>query len=391
MKRALLVAYNFPPEAVGGAARIYEMARLLSQSYEVHVICPPPTYPFSKYEKARYLVQKETLDGINITRLWTFQPSVSSPGFIQRILYYTIFSILCSIMLLVALRKFSFVLVSTPPPSLLITTFVCRLFRKKIILDIRDLWVDAASSLGYIKQSNPAVKITKLLEKYAWKKSDLLLTNSIFIAEHIKSQVPERNKDKIKYFPFNVNIRVFRRTDADREERVIYIGNFGAAQNLQALVQAIPMVLQEFPNMVFQFYGGGDCEAEIRKLVNELGIVERCKFSDPVPREQVPSILSRSLLGIVPLANNSTLRYAIPTKTFEYMACELPVLAYGSSTELERIVTESGAGIFVPSDDPKEIGKAILAMLVSTNLETYASKGRKFVERATDYSFLMEV
>ena len=48
MKKVLIIAPNFLPESVGGASRIYEMAKKMKNEFDVSVICPPPTYPFTK-------------------------------------------------------------------------------------------------------------------------------------------------------------------------------------------------------------------------------------------------------------------------------------------------------------------------------------------------------
>ena len=47
MKKVLIITPNFQPESVGGASRIYEMAKELQGEYDVSIVCPPPTYPFT--------------------------------------------------------------------------------------------------------------------------------------------------------------------------------------------------------------------------------------------------------------------------------------------------------------------------------------------------------
>ena len=58
MKKAIIIAPNFLPESVGGASRIYEMAKKIQEKYNVTVVCPPPTYPFTKYKKSKHLFRK---------------------------------------------------------------------------------------------------------------------------------------------------------------------------------------------------------------------------------------------------------------------------------------------------------------------------------------------
>ena len=391
MRKVLIIAPNFPPESVGGASRIYEMAKELQGEYDVSIVCPPPTYPFTKYKKSKYLFRKESLDGLTICRICTYQPSTLKPSLLGRFLYYTIFPILTNFFLFSLLRGVSFVIISTPPSSLLITSWVVRLFQKKLIVDVRDLWIDALVSLKYLNKNNLMVKWVKRFEIGCWKKSDLILANSITAIDRIK-QILGTNSTKIRYFPFHTDLKIFKKENVETEKQIVYIGNFGISQALQVLINAIPSVLSKFPDLNVKLYGGGFYESEIKNLVKELGLEKSVHFFNPVPREEIPSILSKSLVGIVPLEDNEGLRSAIPTKTFEYLACSLPVLAYGRSDELKRIIKESDAGIYVDGNDHKEIGDSLIKLLSDEDkLKKYSVNGRKFMEQKIDFSFLKEV
>lgn len=392
MEKIIIITHNFPPESVGGASRMYEMAMLLKKFYEVTIICPPPTYPFTKYEKAGYFFHKEIFNGLKVCRVWTYQPSRQSPTYMQRIFYYIAFPFLASFFILTQVHNAKFVIVTDPPSSLLFTTIIIRLLKKRLILDVRDLWIEAALSLGFVNKKNRVTDMMKKFQNYCWKKSDLIITNSLVIADEIRRILTKSNSSKVKYFPFNVDLEQFKRQSTERRKQIVYVGNFGLAQDLETFVKAISIVLAKIPDLKIQMYGSGDREKEIKKLVFEMNLQQYFVFNNPVPRTEIPLILSMSILGIVPLANNEALRYAIPTKTFEYFACGLPVLAYGYSDELERIVRESEGGIFVRGNNYKDIADAIIKMLNNENIiEKYSKSGRKFVEQKIDYSFFLQV
>ena len=100
-------------------------------------------------------------------------------------------------------------IISTPPSSLLIASWAVRLFKKKLIIDIRDLWIDALSSLGYVNKDNFIIKWIKRFEINCWKKANLLLVNSITTSERIK-QILGKNSISIKYLPFNPDLDIFQ-------------------------------------------------------------------------------------------------------------------------------------------------------------------------------------
>ena len=391
MEKVLIISPNFIPESVGGASRIYEMVKEIQTEYDVIVVCPPPTYPFTKYKKSNHIFQKQILDGITVYRIWTYQPSTSNPSFIGRFLYYTIFPILTNLFLFSLLRNVSFVIISTPPSSLLITSWVVRLFQKKLIVDVRDLWIDALISLKYLNKDNPIVKWIKKFEINCWKKSDLILVNSLTTIDRIK-QILGTSSIKIKYFPFHPDLKIFKKENVETEKQIVYIGNFGISQALEILIKAMPIVFSKIPDLSLKLYGGGFCEEKIKDLVKKLGLEKSIQFFNPVSRNQIPSILSKSLVGIVSIEDNEGLRSAIPTKTFEYLACSLPVLAYGRSDELKRIIKESNAGVFIDGNNHKEIGKSMIKLLNDKeNIKKYSINGRKFMDRKIDLSFFKEI
>ncbi|MCV0399653.1 MAG: glycosyltransferase family 4 protein [Nitrosarchaeum sp.] len=386
MKKIVIVTQNFPPEAVGGASRIYEMARELQRSSQVEVICSPPTYPFTKFPLSNKIIQHEDLNGIAVHRIWTYQPRKKSPTLLQRIMYYTFHSILSSLYLMRRIRGDTVVIVTNPPPTLLISTLVSRMFRKKTIIDMRDFWIDAAVSLGFIKNKF-IISCLKKFEKYCLVNSEIIITNSMYIQKKLSEEHPQK---KIKYVPFNVNLVEFRKIQNKIENELVYIGNIGTAQNLTKLIHAVSILVKEWPKIRLEIYGGGDEEDKIRRDIEELKLNQNIFMHKPVSREQIPTILSKSMIGIVPLADNKKLAYAIPTKTFEYLACEIPIIAYGTSDELKRVLSDASAGMLVEGKHDKLAEKIAMLLKDQELMEAYKKNGRAFLMKQNHFAFLEE-
>jgi len=391
MKRIFILTQYFLPEANGRATRIHGLAKFLVKHHDVTVIAPPPTWPFSKYKKANYFHKKEKVEGIKVVRLWTFQPSQRVSTFFQRLGYYTFFPFICSFFLLTKAFSFDTVIISVPATSVLYTSLIARLFRKKIILDIGDLEIDASVFEGTKKVKHSFLKkIVRKFVKNTWKKSDIIVTNNIVIREEIQKQI--KNPDKVKFFPFLVDLDKFKKLNVQKENQIIYVGSFSSAQFLDGIIMAMPKVLEKIPNLKLQFYGGGEESPKLEKLVKELNIENSCFFNDPVSREQIPNILSKSIMGIVSLINTKSLHHATPVKTFEYFACSLPVFAYGPSNALESILKEAKAGIHVKGNDPEKIANSLITILNDKkSLDEFSINGRKYLEKNVDYSKLAEL
>jgi glycosyltransferase involved in cell wall biosynthesis len=242
-----------------------------------------------------------------------------------------------------------------------------------------------------VNKNNPIVKWVKGFEISCWKKSNIILANSLTTIDRIK-QILGTNSVKIKYFPFHTDLKIFKKENVKKEKQIVYIGNFGISQALDILIKAMPIVFSKIPDVNVKLYGGGFCEQKIQDLVKKLGLEKSIKFFNPVPRDQIPSILSKSLVGIVSTEDNEGVRSAMPTKTFEYFACSLPVLAYGGSHELKRIIKESDGGIFIEGNNHKEIGDSLIKLLNDKEkIKRYSVNGRKFMNRKMDLSFFKEI
>jgi len=388
MKGILIITQNFPPESVGRGTRIYEMAKFLKGGHNVRILAPPPTFPFTKFKKTKKIFTKEIMDGLNILRLWTYQPSKKIPTTFQNILYYVGFTTLCSIYLMIKTKNISTVIISTPPSSVLLVTLMTRLLRKQMIIDVGDLW-DTAVSLGSTPKYKSLRKFMKNFEINCWKKSQYVIVNSRLVQEKIKEILGNNYSTKILYYPHHVDLLTFQKQNVKPENQLVYIGAYSHAYDFEVLLKAVKLVTTSLPDLKIQFYGGGESEQMLKNLVNSLGLTKVCKINDPVDRRKIPMILSRSKLGLIPLTISKAVQNVMPTKTIEFLACGLPVFAFGNSKELEKIIEESNGGIFLNTSDYKKIAEELKTILNDDyTLRRFSQNGRKFAEKNTGFSDL---
>src|SRR6056297_410143 len=92
--KILFITDNFPPEVNAPATRTYEHCkRWCEMGAEVTVITCAPNFPqgnvYNGYKNR--LRQKETMDGINVIRVWSY--ITANEGFVKRSLDYVSFSL----------------------------------------------------------------------------------------------------------------------------------------------------------------------------------------------------------------------------------------------------------------------------------------------------------
>jgi glycosyltransferase involved in cell wall biosynthesis len=165
---------------------------------------------------------------------------------------------------------------------------------------------------------------------------------------------------KTTVVPNAVDTEVFTPDDGDGDDgrTILYTGNFGHAQDLENCIRAMAHLDGDARLLLV---GDGDLRGRLLGLVTEYGLEGRVEIRDPVDREAVPDLLRSAAVGVATLKQSDGLRYAVPTKTYEYLACGLPVVGTAGGA-LEELLTDSGGGLAVQSD-PESLAVAFRTLL----------------------------
>ncbi len=384
-KRVVFVSQTFPPEKGGNASRIHDMAtNVQAGEWSVTVLSPPPCYPPGEFDRSWRRSRTDDVDGVSVVRLWTWQPTTENPGMKRRLPYYLLFGIHATLWLLWNFRQYDVVVTSTPPISTGAPGLVVAALGKPWLVDVRDLWIDASISLGYLQPGSALERVSRRFQRGVFHASDRIAITTETIGEKLLAQYGTELGEKLIVIPNGVDTDRFRPADSpsldvasgdevgelrmrdgdvlasngrdrtgDDRPVIVYAGNLGSAQDLEACVRAMTHLDHE--DAVLRLVGKGDLESELRRLTRELGVEDRVEFGGLIPREEVPQLLADATIGVAPLRSTETLSYAMPTKVYEYMACGLPTVVTGRG-EIERFVVDSGGGVHA-DNDPERIAE----------------------------------
>jgi glycosyltransferase involved in cell wall biosynthesis len=384
-RRVVFVSQMFPPETGGNASRIHDTATNIQRDdWAVTVLAPPPSYPPGAFDRSWWRSRTEDVDGVTVHRLWTWQPTSENPGMAKRLPYYLIFGIHAMVWLLWNVRNYDIVITSTPPISTGAPGLVASALGTPWVVDIRDLWIDASISLGYLESGSAVERASRRFQRLVLRRADRLTVTTETLGRAVAERYGEELELKTVVVPNGVDTERFRPATAvaaesgieaasrlvtdglasngsgggstteddgresstDSPPTIVYTGNLGTAQNLEACVEAMRHVSEP---AVFRLVGSGDVESKLRRLVDDLGVGDRVEFTGLVSRDEVPEILGDATIGVAPLEETETLAYAMPTKVYEYMACGLPTVVTGRG-EIRRFVTESDVGVHAEGD-----------------------------------------
>lgn len=143
---------------------------------------------------------------------------------------------------------------------------------------------------------------------------------------------------------------------------LIYVGKYAPHRGLEAVVRALPAVIEEIPNCRLLIVGAPGNETygnAFRSLAQRLGITDHITFTGWVDFERVPAYMATADVCLVPHADTPHTQTTLPHKLFQYMAMTKPVLV-SDVAPLKRIITETGAGLVAEAGESTEMADAIL-------------------------------
>jgi len=385
MTRAIVVTQNFPPDSLGNASRIHDNTKHLAadDEWEVTVLAPPPAFPFGSFERSWDRSQTSQQDGMTVHRLWAWQPTSEDPGLVSRLCYYVLFPLHALLWLAINYRSFDVIFLSSPPVFVGIAGLPFALLDlKPLVVDVRDLWIDSAVELDIVEDGSAFVRLSRAYERVLLEAANRITVTTDVLGSRLTAAY-DIDDEKIHHVPNGVDIDRYTpaETDFDGTKTVVYTGNVGYAQDLESCIRAVGQL--ERSDVVFRIVGNGDRMPALQRLVAAEGLDDIVEFEGLVPREAVPGFIEEAEIGLAPIKSDEALEYAVPTKTFEYLACEVPVVATGTG-EIESVIEASDGGVVV-DNDPDAIATALERFLDDPQRrESLGENGRRHVEERYD-------
>ena len=206
----------------------------------------------------------------------------------------------------------------------------------------------------------------RILKRKGFDFFQSLLMDAIFIqSQELKERLPGiRDLQRTMILPVGYNHRLFhplssiercniRRVLGINNGRIIlvYTGILGKLRRLDRLIKGFAAARSAYKELTLLMVGDGAALTELQVLSKSLGILQDVVFTGQVPHETVVHYLGASDIGLSFVPINESFNYNPPLKTFEYLACGLPVIATRTKSN-SKIVTDRFNGVLI--DDTAE-------------------------------------
>jgi glycosyltransferase involved in cell wall biosynthesis len=225
--------------------------------------------------------------------------------------------------------------------------------------------------------------LLKRIERAAASLVDhVIVSNDLWSETLISRSVP---KEKCSVFLNHADPAIFYphpRTRKDGKFVVLFPGSFQWHQGLDLAIEAFAHLRRKLPNAELHLYGGGggNGEAELKRLSQRLGLDDVVKFCGGVSLDRIAEVIANADLGVVPKRADSFGNEAYSTKIMEFMSQGVPVVV--SRTKVDTYYFEEGTVHFFPSGDSKALADAILNVANDSALRNrLIARGYEYVER----------
>jgi glycosyltransferase involved in cell wall biosynthesis len=347
-RRVLIIVQNL---SVPFDRRVWlEACSLRDAGFQVSVVCPMGAGDRTT----------ELLDGVLIRR---YPPPPDANG-IASYMYEFVYCWLrtCALVLRASRAEgFDVIQACNPPDTFWALALPFKLAGKKFVFDQHDLCPEVYES-RFPNGSRALLRGLRLLERATYAVADhVISTNDSYRATAIRrGKVAAEDVTVVRTGPDPDRLRRGTRNQDWRRGRThlcAYLGVMGPQDGVDLAIRAAAELAGAGRDDIqFVFMGKGDSTNDLVELAEQLGVSDICTFTGRVPDDIVSEVLSTADLGLSPDPLNPLNDVSTMNKTMEYMAFELPVVAFDLK---ETRVSADVAAVYVEPNDVAAYAQAI--------------------------------
>ncbi|MBN1604969.1 MAG: glycosyltransferase [Chitinispirillaceae bacterium] len=272
-------------------------------------------------------------------------------------------------------NSYRIIVVHTLPEFIVLTAFFHKLSGSAIVLDGRDLSVDLIGSRwpGYINRILKQIAI--LVEKIVVKTCDEIITaSSGFKKSLLLRGVPE---EKLTVLLNTADEVIFKYVENHENEIIsekaslIYHGTVSERFGIIIAVKAMDLILRQIPFSVLHIYGMYNLRYRntIERLIQKLNLENSVILHEAVPQKNIYEHIITMDIGVVPYMNDHFMNIALSTKTFEYVASGLPVVA--SRLRSTKELFNDDCIWYTEPENPADLAKKVIEVCLDPVARAY--------------------
>jgi len=334
----------------------------------------------------------ENLNGVNVYRIPLKRRRA---GKLVYIFQYALF-LAASFLQLTAWslkKRYKLVHVHNMPDFLVFSGWFPRSRGAKIILDLHDPMPELFRSIYGLRENHLTVQWLEKMEKHSIAFADLVITPNIAFKDLFTSRgchpgkiQTVMNSPEAKIFnPRPNGVLQLNGTPSEniksRPFALMYHGLIVERHGLDLAVEAIAKLKAKIPGIMLHLYGERtDYLEKILQLAQNLGLKDAVVFHGFKSLEEIASDISKIDLGLVPNRLSVFTQINFPTRIFEYLAMNKPVIV-PSTRGIRDYFRDDEILFFEPNNADDLAAKIEWAYQKPADLQRLMENGRRIYEK----------
>jgi glycosyltransferase involved in cell wall biosynthesis len=162
-------------------------------------------------------------------------------------------------------------------------------------------------------------------------------------------------------------------------DKLLFVGRLVPKKGLCHLLDALPLVLQQYPTACLSIAGFGPKEALLRAQARRLGIGDHVRFLGAVSQAELPALYRKAAVFAAPFVRDPTGdQEGLPVVVMEAIGCGCPVVV-GNVAGIADLLGEATSHFHTEPADSAALASAVAAPLANPG----AAQQRALELRAT--------
>lgn len=264
-----------------------------------------------------------------------------------------------------------------------------------VVYEVRAFWEDAAVDHGTTTEGSLRYRMTRAMETHALKRVDHVFT----ICQGLRGDIVARGipADKVTVIPNAVDIDSFEpggQADEALKTRLGlagctvlgFIGSFYAYEGLDLLLQALPAILAQRPEVRVLLVGGGPQDVALKAQAEALGLRDKVVFTGRVPHAEVTRYYDLVDVLVYPRHSMRLTELVTPLKPLEAMA-QGRILVASDVGGHQELIRDGETGLLFKAGSAEALSQAVLRLLGQPELwPRLRAQGRRFVEQERNWA-----
>ncbi len=338
------------------------------------VLTTAPNFPegklFAGYENHWY--RREWRDDIEIVRVKSF--IAKNEGVARRTLDFLSYMVTAYVAGLIAKRP-DIVIATSPQFFTAVGGWALAATRRlPFIFELGDLWPRSIVAVGAL-QAGPAVRLLERIELFLYRRA----ARVVALTQAFKDDLVRRGIPAGKIAVIRNGVDLPRYAPRPRDEALAaewglsgkfvigYVGTHGMAHDLGKVLDAAEGLRESEPELRFLLVGAGAERDQLVAAARQRNL-DNVVLQPLQPKERMAAVWSLCNVALIHLKNMPAFAEVIPSKMFEAMGMGLPIMLAAPKGEASRLLTDDGAGLWVPAGDAAALAAACCRLMTDVTM-----------------------